>query len=1218
MTDVMDCNNIMSQRGGNINEKRQNAKKENKAIVEKKEVSKNEDLNDDDLFGLIDLYFNRKFIMYSHNTNSFDKFIEEDIPNFLKKKNANIFQEKITRDNKNIIYKFEYDNILIKPPTIGKEGRFMFPSDARENNLTYSAKIVATVSQVQEIRDVATRKLESRKVIGEPENNVPIAIVPILVRSKFCTLNLKKDYDNTECDYDPGCYFIVNGAEKVVISQERKCENKPLVFIKKDSSAQTYVVQLMSKSLAANGEMQAMMIELKNNGSINMKVPILSEFPVSILFRALGVGSDREIIDYIIPDKNDSDMMSMVVRAIRLSTDDKGNNVTTQDEAINYLACKIRVIKKYSYSETDKKIRQMQKRIHLEYLLENNFLPHVTGGRKDKIFYLGYMINKLLNCFLGRVPPDDRDSYLNKRVSLVGDLLDELFRQFYRKLLNECNKYFKHQNPSDEEPINIINQIRPNTIEQGINAALRTGTWINKRGVAQVLNRLTYLQAIEFFRRIDSPSNDASSSKLTHPRHLHGSQNGMLCCVETPEHAKVGLVKHLTIIGNVTVSSLSQTYLVRNIVKDMIIPLSGIDQTQLIKYTKVFVGGDWMGVTTEPIKIFNELKTMKYNGTFESTTSIILDDETNEIRINYDSGRLFRPVIRVINNNILLTREHIQNISLNKAKSETMITTWDTFMHRYGGVIEYIDPEEQAFSMISPNVQTVYNVKKIEQQSLIKAQQSKELNKSNRYGDMTFVSYSHCELHPSLLLGAIATNIPFLEHNQGPRNIFQYAQGRQAMCIYASNYRYRLDTSFILYNPAKPLVNTRTSKYMYNDVLSPGENAVVAIACYTGHNQEDAIVFNKSAIDRGLFRSTSFNKYISILQKNQSTSQDEMFMKPDRTKVAGMKKGSYDKINEKGYVPEETTVVNGDFLIGKVSPIQQSAQNNKLYKDNSEAYRQHVPGVVDKVYSDIRNAEQYEMIKIRVRSERVPTIGDKMCCYSPDHEVLTTDGWIPINQITLDHKIACLDNGNKLVYRKPMEIQSYDYVGQMYVVDSNQVKLCVTPNHRMYVHNCETNTHQVIEAQYIQNKDVKYVNTVKFYDNPNSCQSLNSKDDVIRTNLPKYVWSLNRIQSKIFINSITTHIPENPEMRYFGTSQKSVADDLQILCLHAGYSAIITYDRYYNVEISTSPHKCKVTKDNNKYVEYSGKVYCCSVGGDGIIYVRRNGCPIWCGNSRHG
>lgn len=1451
-------------------------------------------LSVDDIFNLMDLYYNRKYIMYAHSKNSFDKFIEDDIKNVLTK-NDNTFFEKITKD-KDIKYKFIFDNIAIRPP-IKSDGQYMFPSDAREKNLTYSSKIIAKVTQIQEISDIYTREIISRKVIGTPEENVPIATIPILVRSKYCSLNLKKDYDVHECEYDPGCYFIINGNEKVVISQERMCDNKPLVFIKKDSNAHNYIVQVNSKSPSSNQLMQVMTINLKNNGGILLRVPILSEFPVLLLFRALGVESDREIIDHIVYDKNDSDMMDAIVKALRLSTDEKGLAIKTQYDAINYLSGKIRVLRKYS--ETDKDIRQKQKRLHLEYLLDKNFLPHITGGRKGKLLYVGYMINRLLNCALGRTQPDDRDSYLNKRIDLVGNLLDELFRQFFRKMLNECNKYFRKRNIDDDTPINIINQIRPNTIEQGLKAALLTGAWGKKKGVAQVLHRLTYLQAIEFLRQINAPSSDASSSKLTHPRHLHATQNGNLCCivgdtevlmddgitrkkvkdilpndivmsvnpdslkneishiygffrkpaqdileittmsgrtikctldhpfliynsngnrwkradelqmhdmviikpshtahilpndqlittnlrqlyhnngyvprhknildrkitqsqleitaymlglqlccniliidgnsynciqvgtledtnelfsdiiklnfgapyiysdensnsayivdksgelldyllymkvinlgkstsekgyplpqwlhctnlnvkrhylfgtvcrtnnhliidtrkenygiflnpmvfitnnelqdetihyllelskilleldiqnnisiqlnqqniqisinfvqtldnynkymtcmgyhsntkyhtytltifeyvryitymqqnyhtrnsilnydtflesykldndkilnlivnieqvgcedvydfttissnhsfiandfivhncVETPEHAKVGLTKHLSLIGSITVPTVSQIQIINNILSEKITLLGDIHPSQLIKYSKVFLNGNWIGVCDKIYQLYVTLKQMKYNGTIEATTSITYDDDSNELRVYCDGGRLYRPVICVKNNEVLLTKKHIQMISPNKTKSEVMITSWEEFMQRNPGIIEYIDSDEQASSLISPNIETVTNMKIKEELSKKKAATTKEIDKTNRYGDMMFVRYSHCELHPSLLLGLIATNIPFLNHNQGPRNIFQYAQGRQAMCIYISNYRYRLDTSFILYHPHKPLVNTRTSKYMYNDILSPGENAVVAIGCYTGYNQEDSIVFNKSAIERGLFRSTSYNKYLSILQKNQSTSQDDIFMKPDPTKVSGMKHGSYDKLNEKGYVPEETTVVNGDFLIGKVTPIQPTANSNKLFKDNSVAYKQHVPGVVDKVYSDIYNVEGYEMKNMRIRSERIPTIGDKYCMRE-SAEALTNVGWIKIKDLTMSHKVATLINDEYLEYVHPIDIYKFRYNGDMYKLETPELYIDVTMDHELYVRPNKYNKYISIPARNVVGKSVQY------------------------------------------------------------------------------------------------------------------------------------------------
>jgi DNA-directed RNA polymerase II subunit RPB2 len=160
-------------------------------------------------------------------------------------------------------------------------------------------------------------------------------------------------------------------------------------------------------------------------------------------------------------------------------------------------------------------------------------LPHIEGDTKQKAIYFGYMINKLLKCYMGRTKPDDRDSYLNKRIDLPGDLLMELFKQFYRKMLNECNKFFRKRNNSHVEPLVIINQIKPNIIEQGIKASLLTGAWPRRKGVAQMLQRFTYLQTIAFLRRIDSPGGDASSSKLTTPRNLHLSSASFLCCVST-------------------------------------------------------------------------------------------------------------------------------------------------------------------------------------------------------------------------------------------------------------------------------------------------------------------------------------------------------------------------------------------------------------------------------------------------------------------------------------------------------------------------------------------------------------------------------------------------------------------------------------------------------------------------------------------------------------
>lgn len=936
-------------------------------------------LSTNDLYKLSDLYFKQKNIIYSHLYNSFNKFLDEDVKNILKY-GDNVFHEKLTVD-KLIKYKFKYDDIAIKPPSFESEEEVMFPSDAITRSMTYSVKLVATVTQVQEIIDVSTNKKEE-KIIGYPEKEVPIAVIPTMVRSKYCSLNLKKGKDKVECELDPGGYFIVNGSEKVVVSLERISENKPLTFSKKDSNTIIYTVQVNSKSHNPNGLTQILAIRMKKDNTMFLRVPIFNDISVFILFRALGIESDKEIIDLCVYDKNDTDMMNL----IRLSLEDCVNERTkqkiiTNDEAIDYLTTKLRILKKYT--DTDKDIKYQQKKMHVQYLLSNSFLPHIEGDKIYKAYYLGYMINRLMNVVLGRVPVDDRDSFVNKRIDLPGDLICELFKQHYKKMLNECARVFRKRNIDDLKPFNIINQIKPNIIEQGLKTSLLTGAWSGKRkGVAQLLERKSYLNVISSIRRVNSPTVDASTNKLTSPRHIHPTQIGFICFVETPEGHKVGLTKTLSLIGNVTVSRPSQVYILKSLIKDEIKDLRDVPIDKIGDYCKVFVNGEWLGLSFEPNKIYKMLKKKKVYGDIEYTTSVVFDIEKNELKINCDGGRLFRPMLRVKKNKLVLSRENLNTISIEDTPSPTSITKWNEFLMKYPGVIEYIDMEEQPQIMLAMLPTDVDKMRDREINSIKEIKNMSEDNLKNivnRYDDTTFVRYTHCEIDPSLLVGTVVSNTPYFNHNQGPRNMFQFSQAKQGIGLYISNWRHRLDLGYILYNAQKPLVNTRNMKYLNTDKLTYGENVIVAIQCYTGYNQEDSVLLNKSALDRGLFRLASLKKAIATIKKNQSTSQNDMFIKPDPLKVTGMGFGSYDKLNDEGHVPEETKIENNDIFIGVVTPIQPSGKSDKIYKDNSEVYKSYVPGIVDKVYSNIYNHEGYEMKKVRIRSERIPIIGDKFC-----------------------------------------------------------------------------------------------------------------------------------------------------------------------------------------------------------------------------------------------
>lgn len=225
----------------------------------------------------------------------------------------------------------------------------------------------------------------------------------------------------------------------------------------------------------------------------------------------------------------------------------------------------------------------------------------------------------------------------------------------------------------------------------------------------------------------------------------------------------------------------------------------------------------------------------------------------------------------------------------------------------------------------------------------------------------------------------------------------------------------------------------------------------------------------------------SVKKYFMQVQKNQSTSQDDILIKPDPTKVSGMKHGSYDKLNDKGYVEEEVVIEYGDVIFGKITPVSDSTGTGKPYRDTSEIYKVGAPGVVDRMYLDTSNQDGYEIRKCCVRSERIPKIGDKYCCYDDQTELLTESGWKFFKDLQLTDKVATLVNGDTLEYRGITDKYEYDHDGEMYQVKSNQVDLLVTTNHRMYVNNRDTKGYTIKEAKDILNKCVYYKKNAEKY-----------------------------------------------------------------------------------------------------------------------------------------
>ena len=863
-----------------------------------------------------------------------------------------------------------FENFQIYRPQIQENNgatKLMFPQEARLRNFTYASAMTVDINIKFVVRN--GENLDNVQTYHKTLPKIHIGKLPIMLNSNICVLTQYKHVERSntgECKFDAGGYFIINGSEKTVLGQERAAENKVYCFnVSKNNTKYTWQAEIKSVPdyKCISPKQINMMVSSKNNGfgfPIFVQLPRVKQpIPLFIVFRALGVISDQEICEKIILNI-DSEKHLEMTNGLQASIID-ANIHMTQEECIKYITSHVM----YTPINVDKETGAKKKYDFAIDILTNDLFPHCATATQ-KIYFLGYMSNRLLQASFDWVKQDDRDSYLNKRVDLTGTLLNNLFRNYFNKLVKDMEKQIiKEINTGSWKSVddyqNIINQtniykiIKSTTIENGIKRALSTGDFgikhvnSNKVGVAQVLNRLTYVSSLSHARRISTPTD--KSGKLIPPRKLHNTSWGFLCPAETPEGQSVGVVKNLSYMTHITIHSNSIP--IYEYVTPNIIDIQSLSSAEMFDKTKVFINGAWIGITENPLELYNMLKDKKHSGIINIYTSIVFDYKMNEIRICNDSGRLTRPVLRVKDANILVKKSIIEKLNKN-------VLTWDDLLTNCKineSIVEYIDPEEQSWSMI--------------------AMTPKDLSKATET-DRIF-KHTHCEIHPSTIFGVLASCIPFPEHNQSPRNTYQCAQAKQAMGMYVTNFDTRMDkTAYVLSNPGRPLVDTRIMDMIHINKIPSGFNAIVAIMTHTGYNQEDSLLFNKGSIDRGLFQATIYHTEKDE-DKQKINGDEEIRCKPDPNKTKGMKFANYNKVNGRGVIPENTLVENRDIIISKITPIKENRNDHTKvikYEDQSRIYRTDEETYVDKNYID-RNGDGYNFAKVRIRAVRKPVIGDK-------------------------------------------------------------------------------------------------------------------------------------------------------------------------------------------------------------------------------------------------
>lgn len=964
----------------------------------------------EDCWLVISSFFQEKGLV-SQQLDSFDEFIETTIQELVWEDSHLILDQPAQHtsedDHENRRYEINFGKIYISKPT-QTEGdgttHPMFPQEARLRNLTYSSPLYVDMTKRVFKSDDNNRKddelewIEERVENESPDTKVYLGKVPIMLRSKFCMLRDLAEhefYELKECPYDMGGYFVINGSEKVLIAQERSAANIVQVFKKAAPSPISHVAEI--RSALEKGSRLISSIQIKLYGrddkgtsgrTIKATLPYIKEdIPIVIVFRALGIVPDGDILEHICYDANDWQMLEMLKPCV-----EEGFVIQEQEVALDFIGRRgVLGIKR------EKRIQ------YAKDILQKELLPNITqdeGFATRKAFFLGYMVNRLLLCALERKEPDDRDHFGRKRLDLAGPLLANLFRILFKKLTRDIYNYMQRCVENDKE-FNLTLAVKSQTITDGLRYSLATGNWgeqkkamSSRAGVSQVLNRYTYSSTLSHLRRTNTPI--GRDGKLAKPRQLHNTHWGLVCPAETPEGQACGLVKNLSLMSCISVGTPSEPILLF-LEEWGMEPLENYVPSHSPDATRCFVNGVWVGTHREPALLVETIRNLRRKGDISPEVSIIRDIREKEFKIFTDAGRVYRPLFVVDDNpdsdtkgDLKLTKDHINRLmraeySDYDAYDDESEYGWSSLVNE--GVIEYVDAEEEETIMIAMTPEDLEASKSTlsesEQKSL--QMQEQELDPAKRIKP-TYVgslhTFTHCEIHPSMILGVAASIIPFPDHNQSPRNTYQSAMGKQAMGLFLTNYSVRMDTmANILYYPQKPLATTRSMEYLKFRELPAGQNAIVAIACYSGYNQEDSMIMNQSSIDRGLFRSLFFRSYMD-LEKRQGMKALETFEKPSRSDTLRLKHGTYDKLDEDGIITPGVRVSGEDIIIGKTTPIPPDAeelgQRTQYHtkRDASTPLRSTESGLVDQVLLTT-NGDGAKFVKVRMRTTKVPQIGDK-------------------------------------------------------------------------------------------------------------------------------------------------------------------------------------------------------------------------------------------------
>ena len=928
---------------------------------------------------LIDTYFRTNAYPYTrHHIDSYGQFVQQDMSSIIRSQNPILILKELLND-KTGLYKYRVEifvggedgsAIEVGTPTISlqdsHEVRVLYPNEARLRNLTYCSTVYATIAVKITYTDEGG---ETTQLPVEPFLKWPLFKLPIMLHSRYCILHNKpKEFlrEVGECPYDNGGYFIVDGAEKILITRQEQAFNTLYITPQTDPKVAVYasISCLSAETRQVKRMAFALMRHVDKEGftahpTIQVSLPFVRKpVPLFLLFRALGFQSDEEIMKLIFPDF-ESPEAKLLLDKLHPSIVDAFPFMNTFT-AIQY----IKTLTK-GFSEA-----------HVLDVIRNQMFIHMPNDAYSQGLFLADCVRKILRVSEGYDAKTDRDDTRNQRCLTSGFLVQELFNNSYKlwvkafvleigKEYNYNPNLYKDQNfkdifsPGNDTKIfkgGMLNDM----IMKGFKGKWGTGLGEEKSGVLQAMSRLSYVDFMSHCRRVILDFD--TSMKLTGPRKLHTSQYGYFCTSETPTGGSIGITKNLTIMAAISTSSQTAAFIKWLRSSGRVYSPEDMTVEQRIIFVPVYVNGGMFGYTAKPDLLVLVLQLFKRSGCLPYSVSISFSIRDRKVYLYLDPGRPMRPLIWLTNAELPLKKlaeaktwkqlvmgtlreVGLDSTDFHDPHEGLALEKYPAFLAPHTGVIEYIDPYEQNECFIVNNPAYITP------------------------------ETTHMEVHPSTIMSMMTSLIPFAPHNQSPRNQLSCSQSKQGVSVYATNWRNRFDnTAHVLCYGEMPMTRTLYNHYLGEGRMAYGMNCILAIACWSGYNQEDGIVMNYDAVHRGMFRSMAFRSYEAFEEDDEKATIQVRFGNP---KLIGnwkeLRPGlDYSKLDDRGIIREgayvdETTVIVGSYMM--------STSGGQM-KDASKTPQVWTRGRVEKVVLMVNN-KGLRLVKIRVVQDRIPELGDK-------------------------------------------------------------------------------------------------------------------------------------------------------------------------------------------------------------------------------------------------